>query len=276
MQLHHTISSLHQALQSGRSVALVPTMGNLHDGHLSLVRQAATLADSVVVSIFVNPLQFGPNEDFDSYPRTLQADCDRLRQTGVDHVFAPSAQEMYPCPQTFFAEPPEFLVNTLEGANRPGHFRGVATVVLKLINIVRPHYALFGKKDYQQFLVLKHMAQQFCLPVTLLACDTVRATDELALSSRNSYLSAAQRAEAPRLQQIIQQIKQRILQGETDFLRLEQQAMQTLKDHGWQPDYVAIRCREDLSPPQADNPAPLIVLAAARLGKPRLLDNLEI
>jgi pantoate--beta-alanine ligase len=250
-------------------------MGCLHEGHLALVRQAKTLADTVVVSIFVNRLQFGPNEDFDRYPRTLPRDLELLAAEGVRYVFAPSEAEMYPEPQTYTVAPPPEHTDILEGAVRPGHFRGVATVVTKLFGIVQPEVALFGKKDYQQLMVLRNLVRQLALPVTIVAGETVRAADGLALSSRNTYLSQAERAEAPRLYRVLTRVAQAVRAGATDHSRLETEAMAELAAHGWQPDYVTVRRRADLQPP-APGERELVVLGAARLGSTRLIDNLEI
>lgn len=275
MQIHHTIASLRAARSQAGRVALVPTMGNLHDGHIALMRQAGQHADCVIASIFVNRLQFGPNEDFDKYPRTLQADCERLEAAGVKHLFAPDETEMYPQPQRYHVDPAPAQVSILDGEFRPGHFRGVATVVLKLLNIVQPDVALFGKKDYQQLMVLSNMVREFAMPIEVLPGDTVRAADGLALSSRNGYLSAGERTEAPRLYALLSRIRDAVRAGDHDFLKLETEAMAELEACGWAPDYIAIRRQADLQPPvHADDP--LVVLAAARLGRTRLIDNLEI
>lgn len=270
-----TVAEVRALRPSLGRVALVPTMGCLHEGHLALVRQAKTLADTVVVSIFVNRLQFGPNEDFDRYPRTLPRDLELLAAEGVRHVFAPSEAEMYPEPQTYTVTPPPEHTDILEGAVRPGHFRGVATVVTKLFGIVQPEVALFGKKDYQQLMVLRNLVRQLALPVTIVAGETVRASDGLALSSRNTYLSPAERAEAPRLYRVLTRIAHAVRAGATDHTRLEKEAMAKLAAHGWQPDYVTVRRRADLQPP-APGERELVVLGAARLGSTRLIDNLEI
>ncbi|MDY0036113.1 MAG: pantoate--beta-alanine ligase [Zoogloea oleivorans] len=274
MQIHHTIASLRAALAEADRIAFVPTMGNLHDGHIDLMRQAREQAGTVVASIFVNRLQFGPKEDFDKYPRTFENDCARLSAAGVDHLFAPDEKEMYPTPQRYHVEPDPAHVNILEGAVRAGHFGGVATVVLKLFNIVQPNVALFGKKDYQQLMVLSNMVRELALPIEIVAGETIRADDGLALSSRNGYLSTAERAEAPRLNRQLAWIREKLAAGEKDFLRLETEAMAELAAHGWHPDYIAIRRRSDLQPPQGDES--LVVLAAAKLGNTRLIDNLEI
>lgn len=278
MQIHSTIAGLRAALAEARlkaaRIAFVPTMGNLHDGHIALMRQAREHADVVVASIFVNRLQFGPREDFDKYPRTFENDCARLAEAGVDHLFAPDEQEMYPTPQRYQVDPDPAHTDILDGASRPGHFRGVATVVLKLFNIVQPQLALFGKKDYQQVMVLRNMTRELALPIEIIAGETTRADDGLALSSRNGYLSLAERAEAPRLNRQLVWIRERIAAGERNFLRLETEAVAELAAHGWQPDYITIRRRSDLQAPTGDEP--LVVLGAAKLGNTRLIDNLEI
>jgi len=278
MQIISHIAELRTRLADERAIAFVPTMGNLHEGHLSLARLAREHGRCVVASIFVNPLQFGPSEDFDKYPRTLEADCAQL-QGLADVVFAPSVSEMYPVRQTLFVEPPP-VADELCGASRPGHFRGMATVVLKLLNIVQPQVALFGKKDYQQLHIIRQMAVQLDLPVRIIGGETVRAADGLALSSRNQYLNAIERSEAVFLCQTLQGMKMTILQGERDFEQLEKRAVEALAARGWLPDYVAVRNQSDLQPasPVQGDPAQreLVVLAAARLGNTRLLDNVEV
>ncbi len=278
MQIHAQVAALRAALnearRQGKTIAFVPTMGNLHAGHISLMRQARAHADIVVASIFVNRLQFGPNEDFDKYPRTFEADCAQLRDAGVEVLFAPTEADLYPEPQTYAVEPPE-IQHMLEGECRPGHFRGVATVVMKLFQIVQPDTALFGKKDYQQLMVLRNMSRQFMLPINIIGGETVRADDGLALSSRNGYLSPAERAEAPRLQQCLQRIRQAIKNGNTDYPALCQQATDELDGHGWQTDYISVRRQQDLAPAGAGD-TDLVIVAASRLGTPRLLDNLEV
>ncbi len=275
MQIHTTIESLRKARAQAGKVAFVPTMGNLHAGHITLMRQAGTSADAVIASVFVNRLQFGPGEDFNKYPRTLEADCEKLEAAGVAHLFAPDDRLMYPEQQNYHVDPAPAQISILEGEFRPGHFRGVATVVLKLLNIVQPDIALFGKKDYQQLMVLSNMVRQLALPVEVLPGETVRAEDGLALSSRNGYLSDTERAEAPRLYRELKKICDAVRAGDHDFLKLETEAMATLQAHGWYPDYIAVRRRADLQPPFQEND-PLVVLAAARLGRTRLIDNLEI
>lgn len=273
MQLISTIAELRIRLADESAIAFVPTMGNLHEGHIELVRIARQQGQCVVVSIFVNPLQFGPSEDFDKYPRTLEADCTKL-QGLADVVFAPSANEMYPVQQTLFVEPPP-IANELCGAARPGHFRGMATVVLKLLNIVQPQVALFGKKDYQQLHIIRLMVDQLNLPIRIIGGETVRAPDGLALSSRNQYLNEAERAEAVFLYQTLLEMRQAILQGEQDFEHLQQKAVERLAARGWVVDYVAVRNQSDLQPGDGTQRG-WVILAAARLGNTRLLDNVEI
>ena len=274
MLIHSSIPDLRAALKNRGRIVFVPTMGNLHAGHISLMQQARELGDTVVASIFVNRLQFGPNEDFDQYPRTFQDDCSQLVAAGVDVLFAPDESELYPEPQEYQLDPPD-IQNQLEGEFRPGHFRGVATVVLKLFNIVQPQVAVFGKKDYQQLMLLRNMTRQLALPIEIVGGETVRADDGLALSSRNGYLTPAERVEAPRLSRVLAKISADIKAGERDFLSLEKAARDELDSHGWCCNYIAIRRQSDLKMPLADEKN-LVVLAAARLGKPRLLDNLEI
>ena len=274
MQIHSSIPDLRAALTNCGRIVFVPTMGNLHAGHISLMQQARAFGDTVIASIFVNRLQFGPSEDFDKYPRTFEADCAKLREAGVDVLFAPTETDLYPEPQQYQVDPPE-IQNQLEGEFRPGHFRGVATVVLKLFNIVQPQVAVFGKKDYQQLMVLRNMTRQLALPIEIIGGETVRADDGLALSSRNGYLTPAERAEAPRLSRTLNEIRLAVLAGERDFAKLEQKAAAQLDAHGWQTDYVALRRQSDLQSPQPGD-RQLVVLAASRLGTPRLIDNLEI
>lgn len=278
MQIHATIASLRAArtaLGREQRVAVVPTMGNLHAGHISLMRQARDHADVVIATIFVNRLQFRPGEDFEKYPRTFAADCAQLEAAGVDHLFAPDEAEMYPQQQTYYVEPPTAQIDILDGEFRPGHFRGMATVVLKLLNITQPDVALFGKKDYQQLMVIRNMVADFNLPIKIMGGETVRADDGLALSSRNGYLSATERLEAPRLFQVLNRLVAAVRGGETDFARLEQDAMAELQAHGWLPEYVALRKKLDLQFAPAHESG-LVVLAAARLGSTRLIDNLEV
>ncbi len=274
MDVIHSVTELRERLRREPNNVFVPTMGNLHDGHIQLIRIAKPRAACTVVSIFVNRLQFGPREDFDRYPRTLGTDCEKLRKAGVDVVFAPDENEIYPEPQTFVVEPSD-LQHILDGEARPGHFRGVATVVMKLFNMVSPHAAIFGKKDYQQCLVLTNMVRQFALPIELILAETVRAEDGLALSSRNAYLSPSERQEAPRLYRVLCNTRGEISMGAGDYQRLELAAMAELALYGWKPDYVAIRRKTDLRPPR-NGETDLVVLAAARLGKTRLIDNVEV
>jgi len=274
MDLIHSAAALRERLRREPNNVFVPTMGNLHDGHIQLIGIAKPRAACTVVSIFVNRLQFGPEEDFERYPRTLEADCARLEEAGVDVVFAPEEKEIYPEPQTFVVEPSD-LQYILEGAHRPGHFRGVATVVLKLFSLVMPRSAIFGKKDYQQYLVLRDMVRQFALPIEVIPAETVRAADGLALSSRNAYLSAEERKEAPRLYRVLKEVRAEIEGGARDFQRLDQQAMSELSRHGWRPDYVAVRRQADLRQP-TERDRELVVVAAAWLGRARLIDNVEV
>lgn len=275
MEIHAQIPDLRQALLGRGRVAFVPTMGNLHEGHITLMRAAQEQGDTVVASIFVNRLQFGVGEDFDKYPRTFAADCDKLREAGVDLLFAPTETDLYPTPQSYFVDPPD-LQHLLEGEFRPGHFRGVATVVLKLFNCVQPQVALFGKKDYQQLMLIRAMSEQMALPIQVIGVDTVRASDGLALSSRNGYLSPAEREQAPRLFQTLQNLRQTLLSdGIGQLPRLEQEAAANLNRHGWKTDYVAVRQRGNLLPP-CDTSQKLVILAAAQLGQTRLIDNIEV
>ena len=270
--LIHGAAALRARLAQEPAVAFVPTMGNLHEGHVSLVRQAREHGSCVVTSIFVNPLQFGPNEDFDQYPRTLEADCAKLEGL-ADVVFAPSVEEMYPVPQQIFVEPPPVAAE-LCGAFRPGHFRGVTTVVLKLFNLVQPQAAVFGKKDYQQFFILKEMVRQLNLPIAMVGAETRRAESGLALSSRNGYLSAEERAEAVRLYHTLSRLRDTLQDGERDFPRLEASAQADLESAGWRVDYVSVRSADTLLPPLPGE-SRLVVLAAAWLGNTRLIDNVE-
>jgi pantoate--beta-alanine ligase len=273
MQIISTVAELRARLSAERWISFVPTMGNLHEGHLALMREARQHGSCIVASIFVNPLQFGPGEDFDRYPRTLVADCDKL-QGLVDVVFAPPAAEMYPQQQTVFVELPA-IANELCGASRPGHFRGMATVVLKLLNIVQPQVALFGKKDYQQLHIIRRMAGQLNLPVRIIGGETVRAADGLALSSRNQYLSEAERAEAPNLYRTLQALRQAMLAGDRAVERLQQAAIQALASRGWSVEYVSLRNQSALRVAEPSDHE-LVILVAAKLGKTRLLDNIEV
>ncbi|HEY8353748.1 MAG TPA: pantoate--beta-alanine ligase [Methylophilaceae bacterium] len=272
MDIITTVAELRQRLKTESDIVLVPTMGNLHAGHLELVRTAQRHGRCVVVSIFVNPLQFGANEDLDSYPRTLQEDCEKLRAIGTDVVFAPSEAEMYPTPQTITVNPPP-IADALCGTTRPGHFTGVATVVLKLFNIVQPQVAVFGKKDYQQLFIIRELVKQLNLPIDIVGVATQRDADGLALSSRNGYLNPAERLEAPRLQRALQLAAEAASKG-GDFAVIEAQTTQYLTQLGWIVDYVAIRSAATLLPPREEE-RHLVVLAAARLGRTRLIDNIE-
>jgi len=274
MRLLETISELRAALAGRNDVALVPTMGSLHEGHLSLTRLAREHGGMVVASIFVNPLQFAPHEDFASYPRTLERDCALLRDAGCDLVFAPNPAEMYPEPQVCTVHPPAVLADILEGAARPGFFTGVCTVVLKLFHIVAPRFAVFGKKDYQQLLVIQQMVRQLALPIEILPAETVRDSSGLALSSRNGYLNDRQLIEAARLNATLGNVAAALRSGRTDWAILEQEAAHGLTARGWRPDYVAIRGRHDLGAPRSGDR--LVVLGAAHLGGTRLIDNLEV
>jgi pantoate--beta-alanine ligase len=278
MRVVHTLAELRSHLNAFSQPALVPTMGNLHEGHLALVRQAKPLGDVTVASIFVNRLQFAPHEDFDRYPRTLEADCAQLQAAGCDVVFAPSEAELYPEPQGYKVSPPADLADLLEGHFRPGFFTGVCTVVLKLFHMVQPSAAVFGKKDYQQLMVVKRMVSQLALPIEIHGGETLRAADGLALSSRNGYLSPSERTQAVQLNQALQNMVHSIntLQLTPGALpALEANATQQLTQLGWQVDYLTVRRQQDLAPPLTLVSTPLVVLGAARLGKTRLIDNIE-
>jgi pantoate--beta-alanine ligase len=274
MHIARTIPELREYLGRFRRPAFVPTMGNLHDGHLALVQQAKPLGDVTVASIFVNRLQFLPHEDFDTYPRTWESDCEKLRSAGCDLLFAPDEKALYPEPQTCKVHPDPALADILEGHFRPGFFVGVCTVVMKLFSCVQPRVAVFGKKDYQQLMVIRHMVRQFALPIEIVGSETKRAGDGLALSSRNGYLSESERAEAVQLSKALQAMADAVRSGESDLAAVEARAMHALKERGWQPDYLALRRRADLQAPAPGDP--LVALAAARLGATRLIDNLEI
>ncbi|RPH60856.1 MAG: pantoate--beta-alanine ligase [Burkholderiales bacterium] len=281
MQIVRTVSELRAALGSGHGAAFVPTMGNLHEGHLSLVRLGKATGTPLVASIFVNRLQFAPHEDFASYPRTFEADCEKLRAAGCDLLFAPHERELYPVEQAFRVTTPHGLGDILEGEFRPGFFEGVATVVMKLFGCVQPAVAVFGMKDYQQLMVVRRMVEQFNLPIEIRAGATMREADGLAMSSRNGYLSAAERAEAPALARALQTLAQRAAQARTPqaLADAEREATAALQARGWEPDYLAVRRRADLAPPQAADLAAagtLVALGAARLGTTRLIDNLEV
>jgi pantoate--beta-alanine ligase len=273
MQCIRTVTDLRAALAGQCGTAFVPTMGNLHEGHLSLLRLARDHGNPVVASVFVNRLQFAPNEDFDRYPRTLERDCELLRRAGCDVVFAPEELELYPQAQEFTVQPPTELDHVLEGRFRPGFFTGVCTVVLKLFNLVQPAVAVFGKKDYQQLTVVRQMVHQMALPIEIVAGETVRADDGLALSSRNSYLSAAERHQAVELVRALQQIATAVRGGQHDLQALENAAIESLATCRWRPDYVTIRRRSDLAAASVGDP--MVALGAARLGSTRLIDSLE-
>jgi len=279
MKIISTIDELRDQLRGQLRTAFVPTMGNLHEGHLSLMRLARRHGDPVVASIFVNRLQFGPNEDFDKYPRTFQADVEKLEKEGVYVLFAPTEKDLYPEPQEYRVQPPDNLGNILEGEFRPGFFNGVCTVVTKLFSCVQPRVAVFGKKDYQQLMIIRNMARQFAMPTEIIGAETFRAEDGLALSSRNGYLSVEERAEAPFLFQTLNWVAEQTRAGHPNLVALERDAMARLAERGWKPDYVSIRKRMDLRAPSAAehaDAAPLVVLTAAKLGNTRLIDNLEI
>jgi pantoate--beta-alanine ligase len=286
MQVVHRIADLQDVLAGASLRAFVPTMGNLHEGHLDLMQRARKEVDvrvgaagKTVASIFVNRLQFGPHEDFDTYPRTLENDCALLAAHGCDVVFAPSEKDLYPEPQWFKLHPPAELADILEGAFRPGFFVGVSTVVHKLFNIVQPQLAVFGKKDYQQLMVIRRMVQQMALPIEIIGAETRRAKDGLALSSRNGYLSEAERAEAVHLSLALKALAATALEANgkanLDVAAAEEAAMHSLQRRGWQPDYLSLRMQHDLSPVTWPCQQPMVALGAAKLGKTRLIDNLE-
>jgi pantoate--beta-alanine ligase len=280
MKVVHTIEALRDQLRGQNRISFVPTMGNLHAAHLSLMKMARQHGDPVVASIFVNRLQFGPNEDFDKYPRTLQEDIEKMQKANDVYVlFAPNEQEMYPEPQNYRVSPPSDLGDILEGEFRPGFFVGVTTVVLKLFSCVQPRVAVFGKKDYQQLMIVRNMCRQFALPTEIIPHETVRDTDGLALSSRNRFLSEPERKEAPRLFAVLNEVRDRLRAGETDVARIEHDAQRELAANGWKVDYVSVRRQSDLKAPTAAEVAgdePLVTLAAAKLGTTRLIDNLEV
>jgi pantoate--beta-alanine ligase len=280
MKVVHSIEALRDQMRGQNRIAFVPTMGNLHAGHLALMEMAHQHGDPVVASIFVNRLQFGPNEDFDKYPRTLQDDIDKLqKQNHVYVLFAPNEQEMYPEPQSYRVNPPADLGDILEGEFRPGFFTGVTTVVLKLFSCVQPRVAVFGKKDYQQLMIVRSMCRQFSLPTEIIPHETVRDADGLALSSRNRFLSEAERREAPRLYRVLNEVRDKVKAGATDVASIEGDAMRELAAANWKVDYIALRRQRDLRTPTRDEVAagePLVTLAAAKLGATRLIDNLEI
>jgi pantoate--beta-alanine ligase len=287
MHIVHTIDDLRRTLKPATLRAFVATMGNLHQGHLDLMQMARQTVDArapqggmTVASIFVNRLQFGPNEDFDTYPRTFERDCEQLAANGCDLLFAPNEKDLYPEPQVFKVHPPADLADILEGAFRPGFFVGVSTVVHKLFNVVQPDIALFGKKDYQQLMVIRRMVQQMALPIEIMGGETRRADDGLALSSRNGYLSADERTEAVQLSMALKGLAAAARAGNAagvlDVPAIEAAAMEALRARGWQPDYLTVRRQHDLSPLTGPCDEPLVVLGAAKLGKTRLIDNLEV
>ncbi|MBS7820399.1 pantoate--beta-alanine ligase [Wohlfahrtiimonas chitiniclastica] len=275
MKIIHSIKELRALRQTLSSVALVPTMGNLHDGHLSLVERAKAAADHVIVSIFVNPIQFGENEDFGSYPRTLEADCEKLAKAGVTAVFAPSAKEMYPSGVQSVRVVPSDIQNELCGATREGHFNGVTTVVTKLFNIVTPDCACFGEKDFQQLHIIKEMVNELNVPIEIISVPIKRDENGLALSSRNGYLSVEEKAQAIELSECLHTVRAAILESNEDLRAIEQKAMDHLNAKGWQVDYLSIRDADTLAVASART-GNLIVLAAAKIGATRLLDNLRI
>ncbi len=256
MKVISSIQELRDQLRGQNRVAFVPTMGNLHEGHLSLMRLARQHGDPVVASIFVNRLQFGPNEDFDKYPRTLQDDIEKLQSEGVYVLFAPTERDMYPEPQEYRVDPPHDLGDILEGEFRPGFFKGVCTVVMKLFTAAQPRVAVFGKKDYQQLMIVRRMVHQFALPIEIVPAETVRAEDGLALSSRNRYLTQAERAEAPMLYRTLHDVRDTVLGSDraaTQLTTVEADACATLARRGWNPDYVSIRKRSNLQAPTRRN-----------------------
>ncbi|MEM6641070.1 MAG: pantoate--beta-alanine ligase [Pseudomonadota bacterium] len=279
-QIIATVDALRERVGHWRGedarVALVPTMGNLHAGHLSLVRQARLVADRVVVSIFVNPLQFGGGEDFDAYPRTLDADCAALASVGADVVFHPSVIEMYPDGTPLVTEVRlRALESVLCGEHRDGHFAGVATVVMKLFGQVQPDVAIFGRKDHQQLTLIRRLVRDLHVPVQVVAGDTVREPDGLAMSSRNRYLSDDERAIAPELQRTLRAVADRIVSGERDVVQLSAVAMQALNDAGFDPDYVRVLDALTLTEPDAST-TDVVIAAAGHLGRARLIDNVTV
>jgi pantoate--beta-alanine ligase len=280
MKVVHSIEALRDQLRGQNRIAFVPTMGNLHQGHLALMTMAHQHGDPVVASIFVNRLQFGPAEDFDKYPRTFQDDVDKLqKQNHVYVLFAPNEQEMYPEPQNYRVSPPSDLGDILEGEFRPGFFVGVTTVVLKLFSCVQPRVAVFGKKDYQQLMIIRAMCRQFSLPTEIIPHETVRDADGLALSSRNRFLSEAERREAPRLYRVLNEVRDKVKAGGNEVAAIEGDATRELAAAGWKVDYIALRRQRDLKIPSRDEIVagePLVTLAAAKLGTTRLIDNLEV
>jgi len=282
MKIITNIHDLRNHLRGQNRASFVPTMGNLHEGHLSLMRLARLHGDPVVASIFVNRLQFGPNDDFDKYPRTFEDDAAKLEKEGVYILFAPTEKDLYPEPQDYRVDPPKDLGDILEGEFRPGFFKGVCTVVLKLFSCVQPNAAIFGKKDYQQLMIVRRMAQQFALPVEIIGAETIRANDGLALSSRNGYLNAEERLEAPQLFSTLNDVKEALNASTLNHSLIQEVEMTAkikLMQRGWEPDYLSVRLRQNLLSPSSEDLASrqeLVVLTAAKLGKTRLIDNLEI
>ena len=282
MKIITNIHDLRNHLRGQNRASFVPTMGNLHEGHLSLMRLARLHGDPVVASIFVNRLQFGPSDDFDKYPRTFEDDAAKLEKEGVYILFAPTEKDLYPEPQDYRVDPPKDLGDILEGEFRPGFFKGVCTVVLKLFSCVQPSAAIFGKKDYQQLMIVRRMAQQFALPVEIIGAETIRANDGLALSSRNGYLNAEERLEAPQLFSTLNDVKEALNASTLNHSLIQEVEMTAkikLMQRGWEPDYLSVRLRQNLLSPSAEDLASrqeLVVLTAAKLGKTRLIDNLEI
>lgn len=277
-----SITELRDQLRGQNRVAFVPTMGNLHEGHMSLMRIAAKHGDPVVASVFVNRLQFGPNEDFDKYPRTMQDDAEKLEKEQVYVMFAPTERDLYPEPQDYRVKPPDDLGGTLEGEFRPGFFEGVCTVVTKLFNCVQPKVAVFGKKDYQQLMIIRRLVAQLAMPIEIIAAPTIRDPDGLAMSSRNRYLNEQDRAEAPFLYQLLNDLSNQVKSSRPNLdqlVQLERICADTLANRGWKPDYFEVRRQADLQRPTDENlsdQTPLVILAAAKLGQTRLIDNLEI
>ncbi|MCP3713621.1 pantoate--beta-alanine ligase [Paraburkholderia sp. CNPSo 3274] len=278
MKLIRSVEELRAQLRGQNRTVFVPTMGNLHEGHLSLIRLARQHGDPVIASIFVNPLQFGPGEDFERYPRTLEADIEKLQRENVYVVFAPTERDLYPQPQEYRVQPPGGLGGMLEGEFRPGFFQGVCTVVMKLLLCSQPRVTVFGKKDYQQLMIVREMCKQFAMPTDVVAGETIRDIDGLALSSRNRFLTPEQRVEAPTLYRLLDSVREEISSGRKDIQRIERRVFSTLVDRGWTPDYISVRKRADLRSPTEQDVVEqkLVVLAAARLGSTRLIDNLEI
>jgi pantoate--beta-alanine ligase len=269
-------SCLNPERRAGKTIAFVPTMGNLHDGHIQLVRKAKQIADIVVVSIFVNPLQFSAGEDLNNYPRTLAADKEKLFAEGVHYLLYPDTEEIYPegmDKQTLVIVPD--LSDTLCGASRPGHFAGVSTVVNKLFQIVQPDIAIFGKKDFQQLAIIEKMVKDLCMPIEILGVETARDIDGLALSSRNGYLTEQERLIAPKLHAVLQECRKAIACGFDSYEDLEQHCIEELKSAGFDPDYFSVRDAETLHE-VTENTEQLVILAAAKLGKPRLIDNVTL